>query len=96
MADSDVKLEAISLLRFLPPRAAKIGDEVTRQDLRDAGYGPWAAGGGRTDDLRADALPTADDDVPELGLEDYDQILPAEPHEPDSDEPVIVLRFSGS
>jgi hypothetical protein len=93
-----VKLEAISLLRFMPAAAADMGD-VTREELRQAEQGQWSAKLGRVDDLRR-GLPRCEDDVDTeeaLGADvpGFDVVL-AVGEADDADGPVVELRFSGS
>ena len=66
----DTKLEAISLMRFLPAGAAQLGEGVTRDQMREAGLGAWSAPCERKDDLRTDSERAAD-----AGLEGYDIVL---------------------
>ncbi len=81
MSKPDTRLEAISLLRFLPPGTADLG-ELSRAEMREAGLGAWSA-----------PLHAREDTRPPDGLHDYDEVLPAEPAAPAPGERVIELRF---
>jgi hypothetical protein len=52
MAESSpFKRDTLAFFRILPAGAADIGDDVTREDLRQAGVGDWAMTGVGADDL---------------------------------------------
>ncbi len=93
MADIRKKLEAFSLMRMLPPRAAQVGD-VTREELRQAELGTWTAACGRKDDVGAALEPvTSTPEDPRL-MEDFDEVLPQEGRQKaDQGEKVIELSF---
>lgn len=80
MSNPTNRLEAISLLRFLPPGAADVGEGITREDLRAEGVGVWSDPCGRVDDLRPI-------------FEDFDEVLHVAAEEPKAGERVIELRF---
>lgn len=82
MPESPRRLEAISMLRFLPTDPASWGQEVGREELRAAGLGDWSAAGGARDDLRAAG-----------GLADYDEPILAGDDPPARGERVVELRF---
>ena len=84
-----MKLEAISLIRFLPAGAADIG--VRRDVLRESGAGAWSAPGGQRDDLRG----LTDDRAPpaQCELADYDPVVPLDDRAAAKGERVLVLRF---
>jgi hypothetical protein len=88
----DKKLEAISLMRFLPAGAANMGEGVTREQLREAGLGRWSAPCGRTDDVRS-----AEERAAAAGLEGYDVVLPQPEDASEAPTapggPVIRIRF---
>lgn len=82
MPESPRRLEAISMLRFLPTDPSSWGQEVGREELRAAGLGDWSAAGGMRDDLRAVG-----------GLADYDEPILAGDDPPARGERVVELRF---
>ncbi len=107
-----MKLEAISLVRILPAGAAQVGADVTRDQLRAAEVGSWAAtelGDGARDDVgpllgaQAGSVPTAGVRAPDpvdppepRSLDDYDRPLPLGDQAPRKGERVVVMRFGTS
>ena len=58
-----MKPEALGFFRILPAGAADIGDEVSREDLREAGLGDWSLRDVGSDDLTG-VFPDEEYDVP--------------------------------
>jgi hypothetical protein len=88
-----MKLEAISLIRFLPAGAADVG--VSREALRAADAGAWSAPGGQRDDVRC----LAGDGRPpsaQCELADYDPVVPLDDRAVAQGERAIPLRFGTS
>ena len=86
------KLETISLMRFLPPGAALVGEDGAAHAAD--GDGSWYAPCDRVDDLRGvlgGVLGDGPEPTPEL--RGYDEVLPLGDDKPAPCEDVIVLRF---
>ena len=83
-----MKLEAISLVRILPAGGANVGD-VSRDELRGAEVGKWAA----RVEARDDVTPVYGPPPARHPLDDYDRPVPLDDREPEPGERVIVLRF---
>lgn len=79
-----MKPGALAFFRILPPGAAEVGEDVSREDLRAAGAGDWAMTELTADDL-TDVLPPteAEFDIP-ICLDDQ---------KPARGEPVIHLSM---
>jgi hypothetical protein len=82
-----VKQEAISLMRFLPPGAADLGEEVTRDDMRAAGIGEWSGRVTHRDDVSC-----VFDRPPELP-EEFDYVVPMMDEVTEPGIKVTRLRF---
>ncbi len=89
--------EAASMLRFMPAGTADLG-EATRDELREADLGCWSDDTRRTDDLRGGlALEEEDTELIECPeLAGFDVVRPLEDEAPQTEGPVLELRFSGA
>lgn len=79
-----MKREALAFFRILPPGAADVGDDVSREDLRAAGAGDWSLTNLGGDDL-TDVLPPFGDE--------YDEPVRLDDREPAPGEQVVRLPF---
>ena len=77
--------EALAYFRILPAGAADVGDDVSREDLREAGLGDWSLKGVGHDDL-TDVLPPLPDE--------YDVPIRMDDRAPGPGEPVVELKMS--
>ncbi|MFZ5478074.1 MAG: hypothetical protein ACOZNI_14965 [Myxococcota bacterium] len=78
------KRQALGFFRILPAGAADVGDDVSREDLREAGLGDWSLKDVGSDDLS--------DVMPELGPE-YDVPVLLDDRPPAPGEKVVKLTF---
>lgn len=89
--------DALAFFRILPAGAADVGEDVSREELREAGAGDWFLKVGSQDDVGClfDEVPEYPGRPAEIP-EDYDVPVPTTDEAPTAGEKVVEVRFKGT